>query len=136
MAITITTARNSGGSSNSSTTTTTKTDVNETTMAAVAVLGIAGAKEMVEVTTTGSGGSGNDVPARYLGQADLGQLGRGGGHGVQVAAFEVEFTGAVVAPVAAVLHLGRSCRGVGTARGWGAFAVVDGGAAGVGGWTD
>jgi hypothetical protein len=62
--------------------------------------------EEVQVVTTSSGRLG-DVPAGDVGQADLGQLGRRGGHGVQVAALEAEFAGAELAPVTAVLDFGR-----------------------------
>lgn len=62
-----------------------------------------------------------DPPGRDLAQPDLGELGGRGGHGVQVAAVQTPFAGAVVAPVAAVLCFwcGRGAGGDGVGGGCG-----------------
>jgi hypothetical protein len=62
-------------------------------------------------------------PGGNLAQADLGQLGWRGGHGVQVAAVQAPFAGAVVAPVAAVFWCWV---GVVTGGGGGRDGAVDG----------
>ena len=50
-------------------------------------------------------GESGDPPGRHGAQPDGGERGRGGGHGVLVAAVRAPFAGAVVAPVAAVFCL-------------------------------